>query len=271
MDKNVKLLLIQNKAILGDREANFRRINELLEPFGDKKFDLIVLPELWNVGWACDKFSEMAEDGENSETINFLKDIAKRFSSNVVGGSFVRKTNKGELKNSCPVLDREGNVIDIYDKMHLYSYAGASEGKYITQGNRLVLADTDIGKLGITICYDIRFPEVYRKYAYEGADILINVAAWGRHKENQWTTLQKARAIENQIFMLAVCQTGIIEKDMYNLGHSMVINPLGDITSMLKYEEKAFEAEIDLNEVISLREAIPTLNDIHKKYEFSEV
>lgn len=270
MKNNIKILIVQNNAVIGERLGNFKRVSELLKPYENSCPDLIVFPELWNVGWYCSIYPQVAEENGFCETVSFLSELAKKFNSNVVGGSYVRKHSESELRNTCPVFNRKGELIAQYDKMHLYAHLGEDEDKYATVGNNPVIASTDIGNLGISICYDIRFPELFRKYAFNGADILINMAAWPKTRENHWTTLQKARAIENQSFMIAVSQTGKIKDDAYNLGHSMVINPYGDVIASLNEEEAVLECKINLEEMSSLRTKIPTLLDVQEKYEFVE-
>lgn len=270
MENSIKILIVQNSAVIAEREQNFKKVSELLQPYENTSPDLIVLPELWNAGWFCSSYPNVAEENGFGETVSYLSNMAIRFNSNVVGGSYVRKHSDSELRNTCPVFNRNGELIAQYDKMHLYSHLGANEGNYATVGNNPVIASTDIGNLGISICYDIRFPELFRKYSLNGADILINMAAWPKTRENHWTTLQKARAIENQSFMIAVSQTGKITNDEYNLGHSMVISPYGDIIASLNDEEAVLECEINLEEMHKLRDKIPTLLDVQKKYEFSE-
>ena len=270
MNSTIKILIVQNNAAIADRKANFAKVTQLLAPYENNQPDLIVLPELWSSGWLCSSYPEVAEAEENSETLKFLSNLAKKFSSNVIGGSFVRKLSDGTLKNTCPVFDREGNLIAKYDKMHLYSYLGADEGKYASVGDSPVIAKTDVAKIGLTICYDIRFPELFRKYSLNDADILINVAAWPKTRKNHWITLQKARAIENQTFMIAVSQTGKIKDDEYNLGYSMVVNPYGDIVASVEEQESVLECEINLDEMKELRKKIPTLKDIRSNYEIME-
>lgn len=262
----MKVLTVQMQSVLGDKDANFAKIEKLLTGKEDYCPDLIILPELFATGWFCDIYAQVAEEPENSKTIKFLSDIAKNFKSNVIGGSFVRKDENGEIKNTCPVFDRNGNLIATYDKMHLYSYLGDTENLNSVRGEKPVIAQTDVGKIGLTICYDIRFPEIYRCYAYGGADLLVNVAAWPKSRKLHWETLSRARAIENQSFMIAVSQTGEIQNGIYNLGHSAVLSPLGETIAALNDEEAVLTAEIDFDEMKKLRSNVKTLSDKHEKY-----
>ena len=262
----INVLIVQMQSVLGEKEKNFAKIEKLLSEYKTVKSDLIILPELFATGWYCDIYEQVAEKEENSKTLDFVRNIANEHNSNVIGGSFVRKDNEGKIRNTCPVFDREGNLIAKYDKMHLYSYLGDTENLHSTAGEKPVIANTDIGKIGLTICYDIRFPEIYRCYAYGGADLLVNVAAWPKSRKVHWETLTRARAIENQSFMIAVSQTGEIQNGIYNLGHSAVYGPLGETIASSGDEETVIEAKINFDEMKTLRENVKTLSDRHNQY-----
>ena len=262
----MKVLIVQMQSVLGDKKANFAKVEKLLAGKESLKPDLVILPELFATGWFCDIYAQVAESFEDSSIVNFLSGIAKRFNANVIGGSFARRDENGEIKNTCPVFDRNGKMLAHYDKMHLYSYLGDTENLNSVRGEKPVMVQTDVGKIGLTICYDIRFPEIYRCYAYGGADLLVNVAAWPKSRKLHWQTLSTARAIENQSFMIAVSQTGEIQNGIYNLGHSVVLSPLGETIASLKEEEDTLIAEIDFSEMKNLREKVKTLSDRHEKY-----
>ena len=265
----MKIIMVQNRALIGsgdEKQRNFDNVLKLLEPFSEA--DLIVLPELFSTGWYPPIYPESYETEQNSPTMDFLSNLAKKYNSNVVGGSFVLKTDD-ELKNTCPIFDRKGKLLAKYEKMHLFSHYSQGEGDYSISGAKGLIVKTDIGKLGISICYDIRFPELHRKYTYSGADILINVAAWPKTRLHHYQTLARARAIENQIFFIGVTQTGLIKDGEYNSGHSLAVNPFGDIIKSLDEKEEASSFEIDLKEETNLREKVPTLKDKKEKYEIN--
>ena len=160
-------------AAIGNKKSNFEKIKQLTSSI--QKTDVIVLPEVWTAGWSCEDFIGSAEYLENSETIEFLTKIAKEKNSNIIGGSFIRKLDEKTYFNTCPVIDRHGNLKALYDKNHLYSYYGCDEGKYITKGKNPVMLTLDGINFGLTICYDIRFPEIYRAYRKAGADLLVHL------------------------------------------------------------------------------------------------
>lgn len=262
----IKLLLIQNEAIIADKFKNFENIDRLIENINDKNIDIIILPELFSIGWACDKFNNLYELEDNSVSLDYLRRLAKKFKANVIGGSIIIKNkNSDTLKNTQYILNRNGDIITKYEKMHLYSYLGDSEGKYIQRGTNPVIATLDVCKVGLSICYDLRFPEIYRTYALNGADLLINTAAWPLSRENHWNSLAKARAIENQSFFVALSQTGTLENGKLNIGQSLVLDPLGDEITKLNRDEQAIITEIDLSKMFKLRDEVKTLKDINKE------
>ena len=263
--KEIKISAVQMCAAIGNKKSNFEKIEKLITEIKDA--DVIVLPEVWTVGWSCENFTDSAEYLEHSETIKFLSEIAKEKNTNIIGGSFIRKDIGGTYKNSCPVIDRHGNLKAIYDKNHLYSYYGCSEGKYITAGKNPVMVNIDGINYGLTICYDIRFPEIYRVYRKSGADILINCAAWASSKPVQWEMMTKSRAIENQTFMVAVNQFGLMKNNETNLGHSRIIDYNGNVLSEILSGEGVIKTCLNLEEMYKFREKCAILNDIKNSYE----
>lgn len=266
--KKVKLLAVQMESAIGNLELNIESVKNLLTANLNKyeKCDFVFLPELWTVGWDCPSFPASAEALEESRAVSMLKNIAKEFEVNILGGSFVRKEND-KLFNTCPVINREGEVICIYDKNHLYSYNGDTENNYITAGNTPVMVEIEGIKLGISICYDIRFPEIYRAYRKADADILVNMAAWPKSRKVHWDTLTRARAIENQTFVVALTQTGLLADGVENLGHSMIIDYDGKILDEINEVEGAIYAEIELEKMYEFRNKCTILQDIKNSYE----
>lgn len=272
-EKKLKILAIQMSSKIGDKWDNYSKILELVEKNIKRGTDIIILPEVWTVGWKTGKFQNSAEDLEDSETIEFLSNIAQRYNVNIIGGSFITKRGNRQLGtgnsyyNTCPVINRKGELVATYDKMHLFSYYGCEEGSYVGSGQNPVLIDIEGVKIGLSICYDIRFPEIYRAYRKAGADLLINMAAWPMSRAIHWEVLTKARAIENQCFMVALTQSGLIEGSEWNLGHSMIIDCKGEIISEIKEGEGVIFAEIKFNEMYKFREKCTVLLDIHDTYD----
>lgn len=266
--EKVRLLAIQMESIIGDLNLNIQTTEKLLRANIEKYngADFVFLPEVWTVGWHPADFQQTAQTLGESHAVSMLQRIAKEYSVNIIGGSFIRKENN-KLYNSCPVITGDGKIKAIYDKNHLFSYYGDNEGDYITAGNNPVMVEIEGVKIGLTICYDIRFPEIFRAYRKAGADILVNMAAWGKHKKIPWDSMTTSRAVENQSYMIALTQTGLLADGSENLGHSMIIDYQGNILDEIDEFEGGIYAEADLNKMYEFRSKCTVLNDIKNSYE----
>lgn len=265
MELEVNISAIQLCAEIGNKTKNYDKVSEFVEEI--KETDVIILPEVWTVGWACSEFQKSAEYLENSETIKFLSNIAKDKNTNIIGGSFITKSSNGNYYNTSPVINRKGELVAVYNKNHLYSYYGSTEGSIITKGESPVIVELDGIKYGLTICYDIRFPEIYRAYRKAGADILVNCAAWANTKPIPWEMMTKSRAIENQTYMVAVNQYGKMLNNEFNLGHSRIIDYNGNVLSEILDGEGIIQSTLNFKEMYDFREKCTVLSDIKESYE----
>ena len=266
--EKVRVLAIQMESVIGDINLNIETVKNLISA-NLKKFegaDFVFLPEVWTAGWHPPIFQKCAENIKNSQSIKMLSELAKEYNTNIIGGSIIREEG-GKYYNSCPVINREGKLIAIYDKMHLYSYYGDNECSFITKGCSPVMVQMDGIKIGLTICYDIRFPEIYRAYRKAGADILVNAAAWGKHKKIPWDSMTTSRAVENQSYMVALTQTGLLADGSENLGHSMIIDYEGNVMDEIEEIEGGIYAELDLPKMYEFRSKCTILKDICESYE----
>ena len=265
--EKMKISAIQMCSKIGDKKSNIEKISKLVKRDIDSDTDVIVLPEVWTVGWSPKNFQNSAEDIKNSETIEFLSQIANKYDSWIIGGSIITKEGSNYY-NTCPIINREGKLVTTYKKNHLFSYYGCDEGKFVTPGDHPVMVDIDGVKTGLTICYDIRFPEIYRAYRKAGADLLINCAAWGLKKPIPWECMTRARACENQSYMVALTQSGYIENDEWNIGHSRIIDYKGETISEIKdQKEGAMTATLDFDLMYEFREKCKCICDIKEQYE----
>ena len=264
--KSIKISAIQMNAKIGDKKANFDKVSALIERDIDTT-DVIILPEVWTCGWAPRVFQDSAEDLNDSDTIKFLSRIAKEHNCWIIGGSFITKRNN-HFYNTCPVINRDGKVVTTYSKNHLFSYYGCEEGKFVDTGKSPVMVNIDGIKVGLTICYDIRFPEIYRAYRKAGADLFVNCAAWGLSKPIPWECMTRSRAVEEQTYMVALTQSGFIENDEWNIGHSRIIDYKGEtISEITNQKEGAMEAILDFDSMYKFRDKCTCLNDIKETYE----
>lgn len=268
-EKKINISVVQLCAKIGDKPANFEKVKDLTSAIIST--DVIVLPEVWSIGWDCTIFGKNAESLNNSQTLKFLSELARDKNSNIIGGSFITKDSSGYCYNTCPVLDRQGNLVAFYNKNHLYSYYGCAEGKHIKAGDYPVMVTLDGIKFGLTVCYDIRFPEIYRAYRKAGVDVLVNCAAWASTKPIPWEMMTKSRAIENQTYMIAVNQYGLMKNNEFNLGHSRIIDYNGNVLSEILDGEGVIQSDLIMRDMYKFRDKCTVLCDIKKSYEVKDI
>lgn len=263
----IKITALQMNSVIGDIKKNCEKIEKIINEELSNDSDILILPEVWTVGWSCSNFIKCAEELDNSLSIEKLKKIAKNNNINILGGSIILKRGN-KYYNSCPIINNQGNLIATYEKNHLFSYYGCDEGKFVQAGENPVMVNLAGINIGITICFDIRFPEIYRAYRKAGADLLVNMAAWGLQKPIPWEMMTRSRAIENQTYMVALTQCGPTENGEYNIGHSRIIDYNGNVISEIKNQKEGIMyAEIDIKEMYDFRAKCTILKDIKEKYE----
>ncbi len=252
---------LQMNVVLADREANLKTAERMIgramaEAGAWRKPDVLVLPELWDLGFVAPNVLDLGdEDGRIAR--EFLGGQAKQYGVNIVGGSISRRQG-GKLWNTTYVFDRQGSLVAKYDKIHLYN--PGDEGRYFQPGDALVLCDLDGVRAGFMICYDLRFPELSRSLALAGARILFNCTAWPHPKTHHWRTLCQARAIENQVYLAGVNCVGVAN-ELVLCGHSMLVNPWGEIMAEAGEEEAILYASCDFAHQETLRGNMPVFDD----------
>jgi len=252
----MKVGLFQYSPYWEDKEKNKKKILEILS-LAKSKFELIVFPEMTLSGFSMKTALAEPFNVEESPTLKFFSDVAKNFSTNLSAG-FIEKENE-KAYNTLFFIDKNGEVIAKYRKIHLFSFA--KEEKFYDAGDEPVIVEIQNLRIGLSICYDLRFPELFRIYGKSRVDLIINIANWPLTRIEHYNHLLKARAIENQCFVIGVNRVGYGGKDYYD-GRSSVFDPIGNEIVCIKDEEKLIEAEIDLNLVKKVREQFPFLNDI---------
>lgn len=232
-----------------------RRVLSILERVADA--DLVVLPELWPTGYfSFDRYDDEAEplDGE---TVTELRKAASRLGTHLMGGTFVERLDDGGLANCAILIDPNGDVIHTYRKVHLFGYE-SREAELLTPGEEISVGRSDLGPIGMTTCYDLRFPELYRLLTDQGAELIVIPAAWPKARLDHWSLLLRARAIEDQTFVIGCNGAG--EQGGTALGgHSVVIDPWGEVLAEAGDDEQLLHAEIDLTDVTEVRAEFPVL------------
>ncbi|MCP3743180.1 carbon-nitrogen family hydrolase [Paenibacillus sp. A3M_27_13] len=252
--------LIQAHIEIGNPPENRSHIRALMEQAMkvELKPDLIVLPEMWNTGYALDRIHELA-DKEGTETRAWIAAFAATHEVNVVAGSIAEKKSDGHVYNTMLVFDRTGKEVASYSKIHLFRLM--DEEKYLQPGEEKVLFALDGGiQAGASICYDIRFPELARSLALSGANLLIVPAEWPHPRLHHWRTLLTARAIENQMYVIACNRVGR-SGDTDFFGHSLIIDPWGEIIAEGGEQEGIITGTIESALVQDVRGRIPVFED----------
>ncbi|MBI3078088.1 MAG: carbon-nitrogen family hydrolase [Deltaproteobacteria bacterium] len=243
---------------IGDqpKEENLRRAEQLIDGLG--RVDLVLLPEIWNVGYfSFDLYAAQAED-LSGETVSRLSKKAVERGCWVFGGSFVERRGDG-LYNTSVLITPQGQVAAAYRKMHLFGFQ-SEESKLLRPGTEVVVAPTPLATFGITTCYDLRFPELYRKMAVGGAEVFLVASAWPYPRLEAWQILNRARAIENQVFLVSSNCVGVNRGSRY-CGHSMIVDPWGIILASGGDEECVLEAELPVEKVAAVRKVFPAFTD----------
>jgi predicted amidohydrolase len=205
---------------------------------------------------------------EDDPVVLGLRALAKELQLEILVGSALVKRGDGQCANRAVLIGAAGAIIATYDKIHMFDVdlpngETARESRVYTPGDRAVIADTGVGRVGLTICYDMRFPHLYRTLAKAGAEIIVAPAAFTRPTgEAHWEVLLRARAIETGAFVLAAAQGGVHEDGRGTWGRSMVVAPWGEVIAKLDHDEPGvLLADLDLAEVQKARDAIPALRN----------
>jgi omega-amidase len=218
--------------------------------------DIACLPELVTAGYDLERMAELAIESGDA-TYRALADAARRHRLYLVAGS-VPERRDGRIYNTTFVYNPEGEEIARYAKAHVFSLTG--EDRVFTGGDATTTFDTPWGTMGLTICYDLRFPEIYRKLALEGALVIFAPAQWPMVRLLHWRTLLQARAIENQCFIIGVDRAGF-EGEFEFAGHSCAVDPLGKVMAEAGEGPESFVADLDFDVLRRFREKIPCFRD----------
>jgi predicted amidohydrolase len=249
-----------------DLQSNLGRVKSLLAGIGTT--DLIALPEVFAIRGSDEDFRKSAQP-LTGPLMNFLASIAHRHNAWVLAGSFV-ESNGNAAFNTSVLMDRGGQVTATYRKMHLFE-AELDSGQMIresdlwTAGTEPVMAELEGWRCGMAICYDLRFPELFRHYSSCGANLLFVPSNFTqRTGQDHWEILLRARAIENQCFVIAPDQCGTNpHTGVTSHGNSMIIGPWGKILARVEDGEHALTVSLDIHELETIRRTLPALS--HRK------
>lgn len=252
----LKVSVIQTDLVYGEPHKNLSSIIGKLDAAMVEKPDVILWPEMWNTCYDLTRLDSIA-DRDGDPSIRALEDYAAKHNVNLVAGS-IADIREGRSYNTTYVIDRKGKRVARYSKVHLIGLM--DEDQFVTPGSGLSRFAVDGTSCGSIICYDLRFPELIRSLALDGAEVLFVPAQWPTVRLSHWRTLLIARAIENQMYVVSANRVGKDPKNDFP-GHSMVIDPWGEIVYEAGTGEETFTVELDSALVQQVRAKMPVFRD----------
>lgn len=251
----MKIASIQLNICWENKHENFIRAEFFVKKAVLDGCDLVVFPEMFNTGFSMNSVDISESPG--GETTQFLCQLAHKYDVNLIAGFSEKKNDKSE--NIALFVSREGKLVSRYVKNYPYSPSG--EKKFYLTGDKQVVFALEDTQASMFICYDLRFPELFRQVARDVSIIFI-IASWPVARQDHWETLLKARAIENQCFVVGVNRIGSDGNNLQYGGGSHVYSPLGENLSYGRAEQEYIVTDIDLKEVDSIRSKLPFLDDM---------
>ncbi len=264
------LALAQVRIEGGKLTANRGRARDAIETASSRGADIVVLPEIFTVGYFAFETYERSAESLDGETISALQMVAEENDIAVLAGSFVEDLKASAEQgfdtpaeegyaNTSVFIDREGTQRAVYRKRHLFGY-GSAEQELLTPGESLPSVEFEGFTVGMTTCYDLRFPELYREFVDRGVTLMLVPSAWPYPRVEHWRLLPRARAVENLCYVAAVNGVGTFE-DAELLGRSTVYDPWGTAVAGLGDGAGLVTARIDPDAVEQRRDEFPALDD----------
>jgi deaminated glutathione amidase len=275
--KKLKVSMVQMQ-VTNDVEVNVNKAIALIKEAAMSNPDVVVLPENFHLMGTKKEFFEKAESIDG-HTITALRKLARELGIYIVAGTMkLRVHNEEKLRNSCCVINPEGEIQDIYDKIHTFNaqvggrtYSGSQVEE---AGDRIIVTNIKGVPVGLSVCFDIRYPEMFRILALKGAKVILVPAIFMLHTgKDHWEVLLRARAIENQVYMVAPATYGKFPPhEEWSYGRSMAIDPWGLMIAQSSDKDGVITVDLDLDLVEDVRKRVPTLSqrrpDVYNWTEF---
>jgi len=248
-----------------DKAANLATAERLVAQAAASGADVVVLPEKWNAIGDSALYHSTAEPLEGGESVTAMSEWARRHGITLVGGSIAeRREGREKLSNTSLVFDPDGQVVALYRKIHLFDVEVGGviyrESEAEEPGEEPVVAEAEDWRIGLSVCYDVRFPELYRILALEGAHLVTVPAHFTTPTgKDHWHVLLRARAIENQLYVAAAAQIGETLPGKPAYGRSLIVDPWGLVVAQAPDEETVISAELDRAHLETIRAKLPSL------------
>ncbi len=249
------LALAQIDLAIGEPSKNLAIVRAKITEAKSRAADIVVLPELWSSAYALERAEALASNIDGG-MFRSIADAARENQIAVVGS--LLELRGGKVYNTAALFDTNGNRSGAYSKLHLVPML--DEHLYLTGGDDARVFDASFGKFALGVCYDLRFPELWRHYALDGAHIAFIPAEWPQRRIAHWRTLLPARAIENQMFFVGCNRVGTSKGETFG-GQSMIVNPWGEVLVQGDDREALLVAQIDLSMVDDVRLRVPVFRD----------
>lgn len=275
MHNSFKLSVCQMK-VSQNKQENVNKAVSMIEAAAKNGSELVILPEMFNCPYDNSKFREFSESVENGPTINAVCDAAGNNGIYVAAGS-IPEYSEGKLYNTCALIGKDGKIIAKHRKVHLFDIdvegrITFKESDVLARGDRITVADTELCKIGVAICFDIRFPELFRIMALKGANLIIVPGAFNMVTGPvHWELLLRSRAVDNQVFLAAASPARDMDAGYIAYGNSMVVDPWGSIIGRASDGEEIITCEIDFNQIDKIRSQLPLIRNLRSDiYEICE-
>ena len=273
--EKIKIAAIQMSTV-ADKMENVRTVKTYLEKIKDENPDFVILPEMFCCPYQTENFPIYAEK-EGEPVWQQLSGYAKQYGIYLIGGSMPEKDAEGNVYNTSYIFDREGKQIGKHRKVHLFDIdvkGGQTfkESDTLTAGDSDTVFDTEFGKMGVMLCFDIRFPELSRMMVNDGAKVIFVPAAFNMTTgPAHWELSFRTRALDNQIYMVGCAPARDVSAGYISWGHSIVTDPWGRVIDMLDEKKGILLAELDMDYEEQVREELPLLKSRRKDiYQLSQ-
>jgi omega-amidase len=255
----VNLVAVQHDIVWENKRANHEKVRALLEG-ATTAGDLVVLPEMFATGFSMN-VAAICEGAQRVSEL-FLAQLAKDLGICIVGG-VVNVASDGRGRNEALAVGSDGRQLSRYAKVHPFTLG--REAEHFVGGHEIAIFTWKDAVVAPFVCYDLRFPEIFRHAVRRGAEVMVVIANWPRIRIQQWVTLLQARAIENQAYVVGVNRIGHDPNTTYN-GRSVIIDPMGTTLADAGDREQVITAECDLNGLRQWREQLPALRDMRREF-----
>jgi len=263
MPDEITIALGQISCKVGDKKHNIETMKRKIKQAKERKADLVAFPELASTGYVVrDRAYELAEPVPSGPSVRQIEEIAEKENVHIIFGMIERSAKASAVLHNTAVLIGPKGYIGKYQKMYLPTHSVFEEKRYFRPGYQTPVFETEIGKLGMIICYDVYFPEVTRVLSLKGAKLIVCISASPSVRKGFFETLTAARAIENTVFVAFVNLAGI-EDGLQFWGGSRIIAPSGNLISQAKYDEDdLISAKINYSDLTRVQAWVPTLRDL---------